>query len=66
MPECESCDGEGYEYIECAHCNGSGEGQADGAQCIVCRGAGEVRVDCSECDGTGEVEYVDEDKGSEA
>lgn len=26
--------------IVCAHCHGSGEGMADGSNCIVCRGSG--------------------------
>ena len=28
--------------VICGHCNGSGEGMADGTRCSICRGCGEV------------------------
>jgi len=28
------------KYALCSHCNGSGEGMADGSECYVCHGTG--------------------------
>jgi len=62
MPRrCETCSGEGFVDRRCLHCNGSGEGMADGTRCPYCRGHGMVRADCPDCAHEREPSYWRED-----
>ena len=54
--DCDACEGKGYIEETCMHCNGSGEGCADGTRCSACKGTGCSMEQCDKCDGTGEME----------
>lgn len=44
---CDNCEGTGLEDIGCPTCSGTGEGQADGTDCISCHGSGECITECT-------------------
>ena len=48
-----------YEWVDCYHCGGSGEGMFDGTTCRVCKGRGETLEEIDDEPDDEEVSEID-------